>query len=184
MFTPRFLVLACALASTGAMASEGTRLLRQPDISASHLTFVYGGDIWLSDKTGQNPRQLTSHPASEFAPKFSPDGNWLAFSASYDNNTDVYIMPVAGGTPTRLTYHPGADTVNGWSPDGKSVLFASNREIANSRSNQLYQISVDGGYPEKLMQAVAFEGDLNRDGKKLAYRPNNMAYIPVIIEDA
>ncbi|MEO3678702.1 PDZ domain-containing protein [Rheinheimera sp. FR7-31] len=176
MFTPRYLALFCALASGATFASENTRLLRQPDISASHLAFVYGGDIWLSDKTGQNPRQLTSHPASEFAPKFSPDGNWLAFSASYDNNTDVYIMPVSGGSPQRLTYHPGADTVNGWSPDGKSVLFASNREIANSRSNQLYKISIDGGYPEKLMQAVAFEGDLHPDGKKLAYRPNNMAY--------
>lgn len=176
MFTPRYLALFCALASGVAFASDGTRLLRQPDISASHLAFVYGGDIWLSDKSGQNPRQLTSHPADEFAPKFSPDGNWIAFSASYDNNTDVYIMPVTGGTPTRLTYHPGVDTVNGWSPDGKSVLFASNREIANSRSNQLYQISVDGGYPQKLMQAVAFEGDLHPDGKKLAYRPNNMAH--------
>ncbi|MBU1310870.1 MAG: PDZ domain-containing protein [Gammaproteobacteria bacterium] len=176
MFTPRYLLLACALASGAAFASDGTRLLRQPDISATHLAFVYGGDIWLSDKDGKNPRQLSTHPASEFAPKFSPDGNWIAFSAAYDNNTDVYIMPVSGGSPSRLTFHPGADTVNGWSPDGKSVVFASNREIANSRSNQLYQVSVNGGYPEKLMQAVAFEGDLSSDGKKLAYRPNNMAH--------
>ncbi|MCS4308524.1 tricorn protease [Rheinheimera pacifica] len=176
MFKPRYLALFCALASSAAFANDGTRLLRQPDISAEHLAFVYGGDIWLSDKNGQNPRQLTSHPASEFAPKFSPDGNWIAFSASYDNNTDVYVMPVSGGAAKRLTFHPGADTVNGWTPDGKSVIFASNREVANSRSNQLYKVSIDGGYPQQLMQAVAFEGDLSSDGKKLAYRPNNMAY--------
>lgn len=176
MFKPRYLALFCALASSSAIASDGSRLLRQPDISAGHLAFVYGGDIWLSDKDGQNPRQLTTHPASEFAPKFSPDGKWLAFSARYDNNTDVYLMPVSGGAASRLTFHPGADTVNGWTADGKSVIFASNREIANSRSNQLYKISIDGGYPEKLMQAVAFEGDLHRNGTKLAYRPNNMAH--------
>lgn len=176
MFKPRYLALLCALATGSAFANDGTRLLRQPDISAEHLTFVYGGDIWLSDKNGHNPRQLTSHPASEFAPKFSPDGKWIAFSANYDNNTDVYVVPVSGGAAKRLTFHPGADTVNGWSPDGKSVIFASNREIANSRSNQLYKVSIDGGYPEQLMQAVAFEGDLSSDGKRLAYRPNNMAY--------
>lgn len=176
MFKPRYLALLCALATGSAFANDGTRLLRQPDISAEHLTFVYGGDIWLSDKNGHNPRQLTSHPASEFAPKFSPDGKWIAFSANYDNNTDVYMVPVSGGAAKRLTFHPGADTVNGWSPDGKSVIFASNREIANSRSNQLYKVSIDGGYPEQLMQAVAFEGDLSSDGKRLAYRPNNMAY--------
>ncbi|WP_214000810.1 S41 family peptidase [Arsukibacterium sp.] len=183
MFKLRKAALLCGLSLalnatviSAASAASGTRLLQQPDISANHLAFVYGGDIWLTDRNGQNPRQLTSHPASEFAPKFSPDGNWLAFSASYDNNTDVYVMPATGGPATRLTFHPGADTVNGWSADGKSVLFASNREIANSRSNQLFQISVDGGYPSKLMEAVAFEGELSNDGKKLAYRPNNMAY--------
>lgn len=176
MFTPRYLALLCTLACGSAYAEEGSRLLRQPDISADHLTFVYGGDIWLAKRDGSEPRQLTTHPASEFAPKFSPDGKWIAFSASYDNNTDVYIMPVTGGSAKRLTYHPGADTVNGWSADGKSVLFASNREIANSRSNQLFSISIDGGFPQKLMQAVAYEGDLHADGKRLAYRPNGMAY--------
>ncbi|KKO48012.1 peptidase S41 [Arsukibacterium sp. MJ3] len=183
MFTPKQLALLCgiglgltAFTAQADSADNQTRLLQQPDITANKLAFVYGGDIWVTDRDGQNPRQLTSHPASEFAPTFSPDGNWLAFSASYDNNTDVYVMPASGGPATRLTFHPGTDTVNGWSPDGKSVLFASNREIANSRSNQLYQISVDGGYPSKLMAAVAFEGKLSADGKKLAYRPNNMAY--------
>ncbi len=176
MFKPRYLALLCALATATTAASEGTRLLRQPDISDQHLTFVYGGDIWVSDTNGENPRQLTSHPADEFAPHFSPDGNWIAFSASYDNNTDVYLMPATGGAATRLTYHPGADTVNGWSPDGKHVIFASNREVANSRSNQLFKVPLSGGYEQKLMQAVAFEGELNASGNKLAYRPNNMAF--------
>lgn len=164
-----------ALISTS-YAVEGTRLLRQPDLSAQHLVFLYGGDIWLSNRDGSAPRQLTNHPAPEFSPKFSPDGKWIAFSATYDNNTDVYVMPASGGSATRLTWHPGADIVNGWSPDSKQVLFASNREVANSRSNQLYQVALTGGYEQKLMAAVAFEGQLSADGKKLAYRPNNMAY--------
>lgn len=176
MFKPRYLCLVAILASAGVCAAESSRLLRQPDISADKLTFVYGGDIWLADRNGQNPRQLTSHPANELAPHFSPDGNWIAFSASYDNNTDVYVMPTSGGTAQRLTWHPAADTVNGWSPDGKKVLFASNREVANSRSNQLFEVAITGGYEEKVMPAVAFEGKWSKDGTKLAYRPNNMAY--------
>jgi tricorn protease len=176
MVTTPYIALFFALASGFTHASDGSRLLRQPDISAQHLTFVYGGDIWLSDTDGSNPRQLTSHLASEFAPKFSPDGNWIAFSASYDNNTDIYVMPTLGGSATRLTYHPAVDTVNGWSPDGKSVLFASNREVANSRSNQLFSVALTGGFEQKVMQAVAFEGELNAKGNKLAYRPNNMAF--------
>jgi len=157
----------------------GTRLLRQPAISKDHLAFVYAGDIWISDRDGGRPTRLTTHPASELGPHFSPDGNWIAFSAGYDNNIDVYVVPVAGGQPRRLTWHPGADTVTGWSPDGKHVLFASDREVANSRSGQLYEVPLEGGYERKVMKAVAVEGTWSRDGKRLAYRPYILAYVGI-----
>jgi tricorn protease len=153
-----------------------TRLLRQPAVSKDHLAFVYGGDIWVSDRDGGHAVQLTSHPGAEFAPHFSPDGKWIAFSANYDNNTDVYVIPVEGGQPRRLTWHPAADVVTGWSVDGKRVLFVSTREVANSRSGQLYEVSLDGGYERKIMKAVAVEGSWSPDGKRIAYRPYIMAY--------
>src|SRR6202012_318137 len=154
-----------------------TRLLRQPAVSKDHLAFVYGGDIWVSDRDGAHAIQLTSNPAAEFAPHFSPDGRWIAFSANYDNNTDVYVIPVEGGQPRRLTWHPAADVVTGGGSDGKRVLFASNREIANSRSSQFYEVSLDGGYEHKIMKAGGGGGSGSADGKRLAYRPYNMAYL-------
>jgi tricorn protease len=165
-------------AGQGAGAADSdTRLLRQPALSKDHLAFVYGGDIWVSDRDGGRPVRITAHPAAEFAPHFSPDGQWIAFSATYDNNTDVYVIPTAGGQPRRLTWHPSADVVTGWSPDGKRILFVSNREIANSRSGQLYEVPLTGGYEKKVMAAVAVEGSWSGDGKRLAYRPYLMAYV-------
>ena len=134
-----------------------TRLLRQPALSRDHLAFVYAGDIWLADRDGQHATRLTAHPATEAAPHFSPDGNWIAFSASYDNNTDVYVVSVHGGQPRRLTWHPAADVVTGWSPDSQRVLFVSGRETAAARSGQLYEVPLTGGYERKVMDAVATE---------------------------
>lgn len=172
------LALACAWMISGlAQAAEPTLMLRQPAVSKDHLAFVYAGDLWLADRSGGNARRLTSHAASEFAPRFSPDGKSIAFSASYDGNTDVYVIGLDGGAPKRLTWHPTPDVVSGWSPDGKRVLFASPREVLNNRSNQLYEVSVDGGYEKQVMKAVAFEGAWSADGKQLAYRPYRAAYV-------
>ena len=175
-FLPTAIGLAAALCiTTAASAAAPTLLLRQPSVSAEHLVFVYGGDLWRSDRNGQNAVQLTAQAAAEFSPKISPDGKLIAFSAAYDGNTDVYVMPIEGGAPQRLTFHPGADVVNGWSADGQRVLFASAREIANSRSNQLYEVALTGGAERKVMEAVAYEGSWSPDGKRLAYRPYRQA---------
>src|SRR5579859_2258797 len=168
--------LLCQCTSVGATDTAETRLLRQPAVSKDHLAFVFGGDIWVSDRDGGRPMRITTHPAPEFAPHFSPDGKWIAFSANYDNNTDVYVVPVEAGQPRRLTWHPAADIVSGWSADGKRVLFVSNREVANSRSGQFYEVSLDGGYEHKVMKAVGVDGRWSVDGKRLAYRPYLMAY--------
>jgi len=177
-FGTRALALIVFFQCFNAVAADdvGTRLLRQPAVSKDHLAFVYAGDIWVSDRDGQHPTRITTHPADEFNPQFSPDGNWIAFSAAYDNNTDVYVVPTQGGQPRRLTWHPAADLVSGWSPDGKRILFVSDREVSNSRSGQLYEVPLEGGYERKVMKAVAIEGTWSPDGKRIAYRPYRLAY--------
>ncbi|HXD82379.1 MAG TPA: PDZ domain-containing protein [Candidatus Acidoferrum sp.] len=168
------LFLAACLPTVAEEASE-TRLLRQPTLSREHLAFIYGGDIWVADRNGGNPQRRTAH-ASAYGPHFSPDGLWIAYTATYAGNADVYVIPTAGGQPRRLTWHPARDEADGWSPDGKRILFASPRAIANNRSNQLYEIPLAGGFERKVMEAVAWEAAWSPDGTRLAYRPYRTAY--------
>lgn len=168
-------LLACAFgAGFAAHADTPTGLLSQPALSESQLAFVYAGDLWIAARDGSHPRRLTSDPADERRPHFSPDGTLIAFTAAYGGNADVYVIPAAGGTPRRLTFHPGADEVTGWSPDGRRVAFSSAREVGNGRSGQLYEVSVDGGLPRKVMAAPFFRGAWH--GDELAYMPFGPAY--------
>ena len=161
----------CALILSGRATADETLLLRMPDISRTHISFVYAGDIWVADRDGAHPRRLTVHPGMESHPYFSPDGKWLAFSGNYEGNTDVYVVPVEGGQPRRLTFHPQADVVRGWTPSGEKVLFTSPRELTYQRGGHLWQVGRKGGYPQRLPMPVGYDGAFSPDGARIAYQP-------------
>src|SRR6185295_13185713 len=123
-----FAFLIAALTSIGAIAqADKPMLFRQPTMNKTDIVFAFAGDLWKVSRSGGSAERLTSGVGTEANPKFSPEGNWIAFTGEYDGNVDVYVVPATGGEPQRITYHPGADQVVGWTPDGKSVVFLSAR---------------------------------------------------------
>lgn len=143
-------------------------LFRYPDVSQSQIVFSYANDIWIMPKTGSTAVKLSSPPGVESFPKFSPDGNSIAFTGNYDGNKDVYVIPATGGVPLRLTEHGYPDRVVDWTPDGKQVLFASSRESGKERFNQFYTVAATGGAPNKLPLAYAEFGSYSPDGRQMA----------------
>ena len=152
-----------------ASAQVDARLFRYPDVSATQISFVYGGDIWLAPKAGGTATRITSSTGEESFPRFSPDGRTLAFTATYRGNADVYTMPVNGGMPARLTWHAMTDRVIDWHPDGNQILVASQRENNVGSVNQLYLLNKKGGLPEKLPIPYGELGSFSPDGGSIAY---------------
>ena len=166
----------CLLAPLGSPISArvdpaDTRLLTQPAISASHIAFIYAGDLFVADSKGTNVQRLTTDDGLESNPVFSPDGKTIAFSAQYDGNTDVYTVPVTGGAPVRLTWHPGADSVQSFTPDGKAILFTSQRATFTGRYAQLFTVPAAGGMEEQLPIPNAARATYSPDGQRIAYNP-------------
>lgn len=117
--TLRTVVLAAVLlVPAAADAQIDARLLQQPDVSATQISFVYGGDIWVVPKEGGVAQRLSTPPGEESFPRFSPDGSKIAFTGNYDGNPDLYVMPAGGGLPSRLTHHPDPDRMLDWFPTG------------------------------------------------------------------
>lgn len=152
-------------------AQEETLLLRNPSISQNQIAFVYGGDIWIADKAGQNAKRLTVNPGTELNPVFSPDGNQVAFTGNYDGNTDVYVVPVHGGEPKRVTYHPSSDVVRGWLSNNE-LYFNTSREFQYSLGARLYKTSLNGELATPLLMPEAYQGSPSPDGRYWAYIKN------------
>ena len=147
-----------------------TRLLRYADVSKDSVVFSYAGDLWLASRQGGAAHRLTSGPGDKLYPKFSPDGQWIAFTAGYDGNPDVFLIPSAGGEPKRLTFHPANDIVLGWTPDGKNILFRSDRITAPPRrTTRLFLVSALGGLPQPLPVPRGDLTSFSPDGNKIAY---------------
>ena len=155
--------------SVQGVQGQGTRMLRQPDVSQDRIAFVHANDIWTVGRDGGNAFRLTSFEGAETNPSFSPDGKTIAFTGQYGGNQDVYVVPADGGEPARLTWHPGADIVQGWTPEGH-VLFRSSRTSQPTQNWQFFSVSKEGGLPKSLGLPRAFSGEISADGKHVAYQ--------------
>ena len=168
-------VLAPAMVVTvAAQAMAEAKLVRYPHYHGGRIVFTYLADIWTADENGQNARRITVHRARDVYPRFSPDGQWIAFSSDRNGNLDVFVVPAAGGTPKALTAHSTDDTVLGWAPDSKAILFATNR--AEDFTGKLYTVGLEGGMPKNVGADMGVWAGYSPDGSKLAINRHGQVY--------
>src|SRR4051812_50190903 len=94
-FAAAALIAAVVSVRTHASATD-TRLLSQPAVSATHVAFVYAGDLWSATLAGSDVRRLTTSQGEITSPGFSPDRAPIAFSADFDANTNGHIVGTDG----------------------------------------------------------------------------------------
>ncbi len=87
----------------------------------------YLSNIWIVDIDGGEPRQFTRGSRRDTAPRWSPDGRWLAFVSEREKKEkgQLHVMPADGGEPMRLTNLKPGVTSPVWSPDGRWLAFVS-----------------------------------------------------------
>jgi len=77
---------------------------------------------------GKDLRRLTTDPAIDAHPAWSPDGRRIVFATNRWGDFELAAVNADGSDLTRLTESRGLDDYPAWSPDGERIAFASNRE--------------------------------------------------------
>jgi serine/threonine protein kinase/Tol biopolymer transport system component len=155
------------------------------------LAILIGGPIWFhfyqpgdqpsprSQKESEQepalpPLQITpftSFPGRAISPRFSPNGDRIAFvwDGEDGENFDIYVKIVGAGVPLRLTKDPGDDLVPAWSPDGKRIAFC---RVDSATSEYGIFVTTALGPPEERLISLrepVSSLDWSPDGKWLAF---------------
>src|SRR5207253_7097813 len=78
--------------------------------------------VWMTSWDGTRTVRLTNSKQGESAPSWSPDGRWLAFlSSREDEHTQLWLLDRAGGEGRKLTSFGGDVEDYVWAPDGKRL---------------------------------------------------------------
>ncbi len=137
--TPQRLSPSSTLQVAGSWSQDGT------------IAYVEGGDIWVIPP-GRDPEPFVDTAAVEWYPTFSPDGRWLAYTASTETAGGVYVRPFPGPGPAiTLSSAPNVQEL-AWSKDGAKLYFSQE----DSLLQRWVMMSVDfnDGQPSRAQRII------------------------------
>jgi eukaryotic-like serine/threonine-protein kinase len=144
-----------------AVSRDGTWLAFDSDRTGNQ-------DIFRMPIAGGEAEQLTTDPADDFQPQWSPDGREIGFHTFRNGNRDLYVMSATGGDQRGVVATAATERDAGWSPDGTRLSYASD---ATGRS-QVYTISREGtgwGKPTQLTRNGGIFPFWSPDGRNILY---------------
>ena len=108
--------------------------------------------------------QLTSSPALDAFPTWSPDGRTLAYASDRSGRFEIFLRDlVAGGDRTALTNDGQHNVQPAWSPDGTAIAYHS------SGRGGIWVISRTGGTPRQI-SAFGSRPAWSPDGTRIAFQ--------------
>ena len=131
--------------------SEGTWMSLDVSPDGKMIVFELLGDIYTMPVTGGTSTRITSGPAFDSQPRYSPDGKRIVFLSDRDGAENVWVMNADGGATKAVT--KGGTSLYAspeWTPDGKYVV-ASKTESPLGSAYAMWLYHIDGGSGSKLV---------------------------------
>ena len=156
--------------------TEGTWMNLDVSPDGSEIVFDMLGDLYLLPIEGGTASRITSGPAFDIQPRFSPDGRRISFTSDRSGGDNIWIMDRDGSDPQQVTDESFRLLNNAvWTPDGEYLIarkhFTSTRSIG---AGEMWLFHRSGGGGLQLTerrndQQDAGEPAVSPDGRYVYY---------------
>ncbi len=162
-----------------AFSADGRKLAyTATPVPAREEAWLTNHDLYEVDLETGERRQITSNPAADGFPRYSPDGKWMAYRAQSRpgfeaDRWELMLIERATGKTRSLT--PDFDSsveAFSWGPDSRTIYFEGEEKAAKP----LWSVTIEGKNVRKVLgQAVNAEVAVSPDGRTLVFAQQTLS---------
>jgi serine/threonine-protein kinase len=87
-----------------------------------------GNDVYILSLKDGKPQPFVSTASTETAPRFSPDGHFIAYASNESGRFEIYVRPYPGlGGKWQISTEGGTEPV--WNPKGRELFYRSGNKM-------------------------------------------------------
>jgi TolB protein len=161
-------------------------LIGEKGIATTKIAFVTekgkAKEIAVIDYDGNGFQQLTSSGSLNISPRWSPDGEKIAFTSYIMENPDLLILPLNDKKAYRISNQQGLNTAPAWSPDSKKIALTMTRD----GNPEIYVMEIKGGKTRRLTNHPAIDSSpsWSPDGREIVFTSDRSGAPQVYLMDS
>lgn len=145
-----------------------------PDISSDGESLIFAStrnarhpDIYIKAVDGQTLTLLAPDASDDVQPRFSPDGERVAFASNRAGNWDIWLVRRDGSVLSQLTRERADEVAPTWAPDGRQIAYS----VWSPRASQweIWVMDVEHPGVRRFITQGMFPA-WSPDGKRIAFQ--------------
>ena len=123
--------------------------------------------LQVADADGHDPQTIVASNEPLLSPRWSPEGNRIAYVSFEQKKPVVYVQSLSTGQRQAVANFRGSNSAPAWSPDGRRLAVV----LTKDGGSQIYLLNVDGSAVTRLTQSSAIDTEPNfsPDGQLLLF---------------